>query len=324
MSIEQPGYMARHEHHILSGGDLAETGKSLLDVARDAGADFNVFYPDALYINPDTRTVVTPRVETGKHAGTPQNVFVVRSDNGATIGLHGHGYPRTDGYKPVLRVAEALFPKCASSLTLFGQGEKVVFGQNIGKTVDLGDDDILKPMLYWTSSLNGQWTTAVYNVMNRLFCQNQLIGMTPIISVRHTSNHDILLDMRAEILREQIKRAEVFAGMARVLKDQEFTDIQFRELVHNLVPDPEEPDPGTLKVNHILRKRGAMANAWITEREEFGRNRWAAYNAIQGAEQHRILARGRGGRMDPDRSLERTLNGKAQLAERAMDLLIAA
>ena len=317
MSIDQPGYMARHEHHILSG-DLAETGKSLLDVAQRAGADFNVFYPDALYINPHTREVVTPRVETGKHTGTPQNVFVVRSDNGATIGLHGHGYPRTDGYKPVLRIAEALFPKCASSLTLFGRGEKVVFGQNIGNTVDLGDGDVLKPMLYWTSSLNGQWTTAVYNVMNRLFCQNQLIGMKPIISVRHTSNHDILLDMRAEILREQIARAELFARMARVLKDQEFTDIQFRELVHNLVPDP-----ATSKVNHILRKRGAMANAWMTERAEFGRNRWTAYNAIQGAEQHRILARGRGGRMDPNRSLERTLNGKANLAEQAMDLLIA-
>ena len=323
MSIEQPGYMARHEHHILSG-DLAETGKSLLDVARDAGADFNVFYPDALYINPVTRTVVTPRVETGKHAGNPQNVFVVRSDNGATIGLHGHGYPRTDGYKPVLRVAEALFPKCASSLTLFGQGEKVVFGQNIGNPVDLGGGDILHPMLYWTSSLNGQWTTAVYNVMNRLFCQNQLIGMTPIISVRHTSNHDILLDMRAEILGEQVKRAEVFAEMARVLKDQQYTDLQFRALTFNLVPDPEEADPVTHKVNNILRKRGAMTLAWREEVDNWGRNRWAAYNAVQGAEQHRILARAAGGRLNPDRALERTLNGGALLASRAMELLLAA
>ena len=323
MSIEQPGYMARHEHHILSG-DLAETGKSLLDVARDAGADFNVFYPDALYINPVTCTVVTPRVETGKHAGNPQNVFVVRSDNGATIGLHGHGYPRTDGYKPVLRVAEALFPKCASSLTLFGQGEKVVFGQNIGDPVDLGGGDILHPMLYWTSSLNGQWTTAVYNVMNRLFCQNQLIGMTPIISVRHTSNHDILLDMRVEILGEQVKRAEVFAEMARVLKDQQYTDMQFRALTFNLVPDPEEADPVTHKVNNILRKRGAMTLAWREEVDNWGRNRWAAYNAVQGAEQHRILARAAGGRLNPDRALERTLNGGALLASRAMELLLAA
>ena len=323
MSIEQPGYMARHEHHILSG-DLAETGKSLLDVARDAGADFNVFYPDALYINPVTRTVVTPRVETGKHAGNPQNVFVVRSDNGATIGLHGHRYPRTDGYKPVLRVAETLFPKCASSLTLFGQGEKVVFGQNIGNPVDLGGGDILHPMLYWTSSLNGQWATAVYNVMNRLFCQNQLIGMTPIISVRHTTNHDQMLDMRAEILHEQIKRAEVFAEMARVLKDQQYTDLQFRALTFNLVPDPEEADPVTHKVNNILRKRGAMTLAWREEVDNWGRNRWAAYNAVQGAEQHRILARAAGGRLNPDRALERTLNGGALLASRAMELLLAA
>ena len=324
MSIEQPGYMARHEHHILSGGDLAGTGKSLLDVARDAGADFDVSYPEASYINPGTGAGVIPRVEKGKYRGQPQNVFVVRKDNGATVGLHSHKYPRTDGYKPVLRTAETLFPKCASTLTLFGKGEKVVFGQNIGKTVDLGGGDVLKPMLYWTSSLNGQWTTAVYNVMNRLFCQNQLIGMTPIISVRHTVNHDHLLDMRSQILGEQVKRAEVFAEMAHILKDQAYTDAQFRELAYNLVPDPEGDEPSSTALNNCARKRGAMSNAWRNERDEWGRNRWAAYNAVQGAEQHRILARGTGGRMDPNRSLQRTLDGKAQLADRAWELLLAA
>ena len=324
MSIEQPGYMARYEHHILSGGDLAETGKSLLDVARDAGADFDVSYADASYINPNSGAMVTPLVEKGRYRGNPQNVFVVRKDNGATVGLHGHKYPRTDGYKPVLRTAETLFPRSASSLTLFGKGEKVVFGQNIGRTVDLGGGDILRPMLYWTSSLNGQWATAVYSVMDRLFCQNQLIGATPIISVRHTINHDQMLDMRSQILGEQIQRAEVFAEMARVLKDQEYTDFQFRSLTHQLVPDPEEAEPVVHKVNNILRKRGAMALAWRDEIEEWGRNRWAAYNAVQGAEQHRILARGTGGRMNPDRSLERTINGGALLASRAMELLIAA
>jgi hypothetical protein len=244
MSIEQPGYMARYEHHILSGGDLAETGMSLLDVARDAGADFDVSYADASYINPNSGAMVTPLVEKGRYRGNSQNVFVVRKDNGATVGLHGHKYPRTDGYKPVLRTAETLFPLSASSLTLFGKGEKVVFGQNIGKTVDLGGGDILRPMLYWTSSLNGQWATAVYSVMDRLFCQNQLIGATPIISVKHTINHDQMLDMRAEILHEQIQRAEVFAEMALVLKDQEYTDFQFRSLTHQLVPDPEEAEAG--------------------------------------------------------------------------------
>ena len=72
MVIEQPGYMARHEHHILSGGDLAGTGKSLLDVARDAGADFDVSYPEASYINPGTGTMVIPRVEKGKYRGQPR------------------------------------------------------------------------------------------------------------------------------------------------------------------------------------------------------------------------------------------------------------
>jgi len=133
-----------------------------------------------------------------------------------------------------------------------------------------------------------------------------------------------MLDMRSQILGEQIQRAEVFAEMARVLKDQEYTDFQFRSLTHQLVPDPEEAEPVVHKVNNILRKRGAMTLAWRDEIEEWGRNRWAAYNAVQGAEQHRILARGTGGRMNADRSLERTINGGALLAGRAMELLIAA
>ena len=321
MSIEQPGYMDPHAHHILSGGDLATTGRSLLDVARDTGADFDVAYPEASYIQPVSGLLVTPQVETGKHIGTAQNVFVVRKDNGATIGLHGHKYPRTDGYKPILRTAEALFPNCASGMTLFGRGEKLVFSQDIGETVDLGGGDVLKPMLYWTSSLNGTWRTAVYDVMSRLFCQNQLIGQTPIIAVKHTARHDVLLDMRAGILREQIERAQVFAEMARVMKDQDYTDLQFRQLVDVLVPEPEEDEPHAIKLNRIARERGALMNAWRNERNEWGRNRWSAYNAVQGAEQHRILARDRRGRINEDRALERAIDGKANLAAEALILL---
>lgn len=321
MSIEQPGYMDPHAHHILSGGDLAATGRSLLDVAREQGADFDVSYPDASYIEPDSGLLVTPRVETGRNTGAAQNVFIVRRDDGTHLGLHGHRYPRTDGYKPILRTAEALFPNSASSMTLFGRGEKLVFGQNIGKPVDLGGGDVLNPMLYWTSSLNGQWKTAVYDVMNRLFCQNQLIGQTPIIAVKHTTRHDQVLDMRAEILREQIERATVFAEMARVMKDQWYTDLQFHQLVHELVPEPEEEDVHIIKANRIARERGAMMTAWRNERDEWGFNRWSAYNAVQGAEQHRILARDRRGRIREERALERAIDGKADLAARAFDLL---
>jgi len=321
MSIEQPGYMDPHEHHILSGGDLATTGRSLLDVARERGADFDVSYPEASYIQPDSGLLVTPQVERGRNQGSAQNVFIVRRDNGATIGLHGHRYPRTDGYKPILRTAEALFPNSASSMTVFGRGEKLVFGQNIGEPVDLGGGDVLNPMLYWTSSLNGQWKTAVYDVMNRLFCQNQLIAKQPIIAVKHTTRHDQLLDMRAEIHREQIERATVFAEMARMMKDQVYTDLMFHQLVHELVPDPEEDDPHTIKVDRIARERGALRAAWREERDEWGRNRWSAYNAVQGAEQHRILARDRRGRIREERALERAIDGKANLAARALDIL---
>ena len=324
--IEQPGYMPRREHHFLQSGNVGEidSGQSLLDLAAERGADFGVSYLDASYLSPATGCLVVPKVESGGHKGEPQNSFVVREDTNKPLGLHSYRYPRTDGYMPVFRTAEQLFPGTADSLTLFGEGEKVVFGQNIGDAVDLGGGDILKPMLYWTSSLNGQWATAVFNVMDRLFCQNQLVGATPIIKVRHTINHDQLLDMRSRILSEQVKRAETFARMALTLKDRQYTDDEFHSLTHELVPDPEEVEPSRTKMNNCLRKRGAMTNRWRNERDEWGPTRWAAYNAVQGAEQHRINARTRGHRYDPTRALQRAMEGKAVLAEEALKLLIAA
>ena len=129
-----------------------------------------------------------------------------------------------------------------------------------------------------------------------------------------------------------MRRAEAFTSMARVLKDQDFTDEQFRLLVKDLVPDPipfkdDKGQPMPLEDKqwtHIVTKRKAFKERWIKEVEQFGSsdvggNRWLAYNAIQGAEQHDL---GRGEATE-ERSFLRAIEGKTTFSDKALSLLRA-
>ena len=77
-------------------------------------------------------------------------------------------------------------------------------------------------------------------------------------------------------------------------------------------------------MDNIITKRAACSAAWRKEKEEWGDgNRWLAYNAVQGAEQHNINGRVRGGYYSRDRALEKAIDNHTPLATRAMTLLAA-
>ena len=293
-------------------------------VMAEAGALFDVAYPASSYVrkggdDPFDGVVVTPSVKGGLHAGTPLHKYVMRTDTGDVLGLHSHKYAETDGYSYIADMAEELFPGKTTSCTVFGVGEKIAVTQELIAPVDLGEGDFIQPQICWITSYNGVWATSVYDLTERVFCQNQLIGK-PLVKVKHTKNHDSLLEMRVRILEGSIARAEALASMARVLKDQEYTDEQFRGLVLQVMPSTE--DMTDRQHNNLSTKRQYCHTAWSRERQEFGAgNRWMAYNAIQGAEQHRINGRAKGGLYDPMKAMEKAIDSKTPLAEQAMALL---
>ena len=216
-------------------------------------------------------------------------------------------------------MAEELFPQKTTSCTVFGVGEKIAVTQELVAPVDLGKGDFIQPQICWITSYNGVWPTSVYDLTQRLFCQNQLMGK-PLIKVKHTKNHDSLLEMRVRILEGSIERAEALVNMARILKDQEFTDTQFNELVAQVLPI--EGDMTDRQKDNVWTRHQYCRSAWTRERTEFGAgNRWMAYNAVQGAEQHRINGRARGGLYDPMKAMEKAIDNKTPLAEQAMALL---
>ena len=290
-------------------------------VMREAGALFDVAYPPSGYEDggffPGEMTF--PLVKSGVNKGTPTHKYVIRTDTNDVLGLHSHKYAETEGYRYIADMAEELFPGKTTSCTVFGVGEKIAVTQELVAPIDLGEGDIIQPQICWVTSYNGVWPTAVYDLTERLFCQNQLVGM-PLVKVKHTKNHDSLLEMRVRILEGSIARVEALAVMARVLRDQAFTDEQFAELVRDVLP--VEPDMTARQEGNVWNKRHYCRSAWVRERNEFGAgNRWMAYNAVQGAEQHRINGRARGGSYDPMKAMEKAIDNKTPLAERAMTRL---
>jgi hypothetical protein len=315
-----------------------EDSSNALAVMEKAGALFDVRYPPATWgCNDDSY----PTVESGKNEGFPLYKWVVREDTNEPLGLHSGTYAQTDSYKYVGEMAERLFPNSTESCTLFGKGERMALAQNIGAPIDLGDGDIIKPQVMWVSSYNGQWSTAVYHLTHRWFCMNQLAGAKPIFSVKHTTNHNFTFEQRSNILLEAMEHAQTLARMARTMKDAEYTDVQFAALVKTIVPLPkafnDEGDIHAIAERRMKENRDAMQLTWRTECTQFGTvrklgssdkqtevfdgNKWLAYNAVQGAEQHNINARFNTTDIGKQRSLTKMINGGTPYAARALELL---
>ena len=312
-------------HHFLT----KDKGEHPLDahvVMRESGALFDVAYLPSAFYREDLDTFSYPRVKNGVNKDKPRHKYVVRTDTNEVLGLHSHTYAETDGYDFIADMAEEMFPESTTSCTVFGEGEKIAVTQDLVNPVDLGGGDVIQPQVCWITSYNGVWPTAVYDLTSRLFCQNQLVGRDPLVRVKHTKNHDQLLEMRIRILEGSIARAKTLTEMAHVLRDHEYSSAQFNDLVKQLLPTDD--DKMTVRqVNNVLTRQQYCFAAWQRELDEFSTdqwgNRWLAYNAIQGAEQHRINGRVRGGTFSRDRALEKAIDQKTPLAEKAMALLSA-
>ena len=284
----------------------------------DAGALFPVHYPAAQHHCLRREDAHIPTFESGTYKNVPLYKFVVREDTGQVVGLHSGKYPEVDGYQMLADMADMMFPASTTSCTLWGAGERVAVTQQLSESIDLGGGDRIQSHLVWISSLDGSWSTSVYDMQRRFFCQNQLVGKA-LLKVRHTKNHDEIFEMKATIVKQAAEQALAWQGKALMLKEQPMIDSEFFELVTQLLP--VEDDMSTRKQNSINEARGSMRTRWFNEKLHWGEgNGWLAWNAIQGAEQHTINS---GRKRDKAKSLQKALEGKTPLANKAMSLILA-
>jgi len=315
---------ARGEQNFLLR-DRSTSSTEVPEVARSVDAHFPVKYMPSGFM--DGGEFFVPVYESGEYVGQPKDRYVVRADEhplfgDEVLGTHSGKYPERAGYVHVYETLEALFPRKCSNVTMFGNGERVVVEQILDKPFDLGNGDEIQPFIYTRMSLNGVWKTEIIPVQKRISCENMLGSGKGIVSVRATKNHDDILTMKSRVLEVSMRQAETVRKMARILSDQEFSDWQFQALVKTIVPKLPSDAPERAVVNRN-KKIAVMNNAWRDETEKWGTmNKWLAYNAVQGAEQHQINANYKiGETVNFEKSLAKSLDGKTPLAKKALEYL---
>ena len=291
--------------------------------ANAMNADFDVIYVPSGYVHPATGEHVVPVYNRGTYKGDPADQYLLREDTHQVVGNMSGRYPEREGYKHVFETLENMFPRSCESVTVYGNGERVVVQQVLDDPFDLGGGDFIQPYIYTRMSLNGSWKTEIIPVSQRLACENMLGHSGQLIGVRATKNHDTLLTMRSSVIEMSMAQGQTLKLMAQILSDQECTDIMFREMLDALIPRP--PDDAHHKTEvAIYSKRAACLKAWRDEAEDHP-TMWGAYNAMQGAEQHQINTGGKSTEAAKERALVKALDGKTPIADAAerylMDLV---
>ena len=306
-----------HAHNFINGP--RQERDTVGAVALKTGADFDIQYVPCGYVG-DDGYFIEPKYTKGANAGDTRDRYILRADTQAVLGVHSGRYPDRDAYSHVFATLEQLWPNSCENITVFGEGEKCVVEQVLDDPIDLGGGDQIQPYLYTRMSLNGQWKTQTIPVHRRLSCENMLGYVGQIIGVRATKNHDALLTLRSMAVEKSIAQGQVLVQMARVMNDQTFTDEQFNAMVNTLFPAPEA-DAHQRTQTSWVNKCAAVRSRWLQETEEWGKTMWTAYNAAQGAEQHRIATNYKSTEIAKQRSLAKALDGKTPIADAAAEYL---
>tara|TARA_B100001146_G_scaffold217447_1_gene222037 strand:+ start:1493 stop:2584 length:1092 start_codon:yes stop_codon:yes gene_type:complete len=296
---------------------------SVRGMANLTGADFDVDYAPSGYVHPVTGEHVIPTYQSGTYRGEPSDQYILRSDTHGVVGNMSGRYPTRDGYKHVLDTLDSMFPNSCESISVYGNGERVVVEQVLDKPFDLGGGDLIQPYIYTRMSLNGTWKTEIIPITRRISCENMLGHSGQLIGVRATKNHDQLLTMKASVVEMSMAQGQALKQMAQTLQDQEFTDFMFMQMLEQLLPVPE-PDAHHKTMGAWVSKRAACNASWRDEIANYADSTmWNAYNAMQAAEQHRINTGFKTTEKAQQRSLTKALDGKTPIADAAEQYLMS-
>lgn len=244
---------------------------------------------------------------TGK--GIPEMTAHYREDTGEILAFHGGTYNlRPEGYGKIFEQADNLFGETCVAVIGLDNGRRMYALFQPEEPIDFGSG-VLVPTVGFAASLDSSIATSVHAFAYDPFCTNAFTGYSSVLKTKATVNHDAIFAQRFEILAASVNRTRALANVAKIASDQEFTDNQFNELVSGLslvkerelkarpVFDPETGDWKEANGKSVALfdwTVGSLLQTWADERQRLGRNKWGAYNAVQGCEQHQ-LNRGRSG-----------------------------
>ena len=319
MTIETVIY---HEGHDWLTKEVAEHGRNVLDVASEVNADFPVEYVASQYTCPITGELKTPEYLKGNKRGDALNLYVLRTDGvpSVNLGLHSGRYPQRNGYKHVFETMETMFPSSCTDITVFGKGERIAITQQIGDSIVFMEGDDILPVIITSSYLNGQAKTTINAVGERVSCLIMLDLSKGLIQVKSTKNHDDLLTLRSALFEASKVNSDSLVTFARQLSSSSLSDTAFYRMLNAVLPEAEE-DAATKTKNAVDAKRAAILNAWSQETNGDWGNGWLAYNAFQGAEQHRINQGFKSTTAAKQKGFEKVLDRSTPIADAAEQYL---
>tara|TARA_R100000458_G_C8227045_1_gene209805 strand:- start:427 stop:1023 length:597 start_codon:yes stop_codon:yes gene_type:complete len=188
----------------------------------------------------------------------------------------------------------------------------------------MGDE--MARYVYSVASLDGTKRSYSVPMALRISCQNQLGLALAIFSAKASKHHDSRLWLQAEVFTQGDKQMADVMGLATTLTGQSLTDAEFSRMVNRIMPRPLESESTKAK-NKWEKSRDAIEANWRKEVNHYGdRNAWVAYNAVQGAEQHKINMNFRtksdkGYERGLEKSFMNSLEGKTPLADACEEYL---
>ncbi len=300
--------------------EVSEYGRNVFDVASEVSADFGCHISPKGYLDPITNQFVVPKYETGNKRGKPRGIYVLRNDTMEPLGDHSGRYPHRDGYKHVFETIETLFPNSCTDMTVFGKGERLAVTQQVADRIEIVDGDWIDPIVITIMSLNGLWPTGMFAFDFRISCANIISLADAFIKVKATKNHDNVLTLRSAVLEASRVESEQVATFARKLSQSTLSDRAFERMLNRIIPMADIDAP-TKTRNLVDAKRAAILNAWNLETKGDWGNAWGAYNAFQGAEQHRINQGFKSTDSAMQKGFTKSLDGKTPIADAAEEYL---
>lgn len=272
-----------------------ETSTNVVDAALDADALFEV-KTEPLSL-PSGKI---PLIKSGKYKDQPKRNILYRESRGGDgedvfLNVVHPSHP-TSNYKQLCETAEALFPGTCTGFKCLDEGRRIIFTQQIGEEVDLGDGDFIAPNLMWAASLDSSFPSLGMHYLHRLWCMNQERIADVMFKVKRTTRHDQILLERSTILAQSMNVLQHFIKHATFLRQIKVSNSEFERMLASVVPKPEERFndegdliPNTRAINAWEKKRSAIRYYYKEEQDgPAPGTAWAVWNAVQSAESHEL------------------------------------
>jgi len=263
---------------MYDSSDKVEAGTSVIDSALDA---------DALFV-PEQAPLTLPDGTVPESKGSPQFRTIYRTKADGSQVLLNPAVSQTyhaDSYKVLYDTADSMFPDSCVDFKLLGNGEKVMFTQELGESKDLGGGDTVTSHLMYTGSLDSTWATAIYGFAFRPMCSNQIPMGLLQLSQKRTKNHDAMLFSKALVLAQSASVFDTFTSNAQYMRGITLSQIDYRRVRDQILPTLDEEASGKA-VSFADKRIEAIDYFYQEEADRVGENAWALFNAFQSYEFH--------------------------------------